>query len=104
MIETDMVAGNKTPELGTIRERIMDVIVREGMIDRDKLTGTATLEDLGVQSLDMVIMLNAFEDEFDVYVPIDQTMTDVKNVDQLVAAIENLIANPVPIPHTITKS
>lgn len=74
-----------------IRSRILDIVVREGMIDRDKLVGTATLDDVGVQSIDMVIILNAIEDEFGIYIPIDQTMNDVRDVDGLVDAITALV-------------
>lgn len=92
------------PPDSSLRDRILDIVVREGMIAREKLVGSATLDDLGVQSLDIVIMLNAFEDEFGIYVPVDQSMADVKTVDDLVALIEDLITNPVPVPHTTPKA
>lgn len=86
----DQRAG-KTQNNGDVRSRVLDIIVREGTIDRDKIKGDATLDDLGVQSIDVVIILNAIEDEFKIYVPIDQTMNDVRTVDELVAAIIALV-------------
>lgn len=89
----DQGAG-ETQNQGDVRSRVLDIIVREGMIDRDKIKGDTTLDDLGVQSIDVVIILNAIEDEFKIYVPIDQTMNDVRTVDELVAAIIALVEKP----------
>lgn len=86
------------PVLADIRARVLDIVVREGMIDRENLVGTATLDDVGVQSIDMVIILNAIEDEFGIYIPIDQTLNDVRDVDGLVNAIVQLIEKPVAPP------
>jgi acyl carrier protein len=89
------VAGKKKTDL---RAQILDIIAREGSIDREKITGEATLDDLGVQSIDVVIILNAIEDELKIYVPIDQTMNDVRTVDQLINAIARLSEAPASEP------
>lgn len=94
----DVEMNGRTAEERAIRERILDIVVKEGLVDRSRLVGSATLEELGVQSIDVVVMLNAFEDEFEIYVPIDQTMNDVKCLDDLVAVIEQLVKNPQPAP------
>ena len=74
-----------------LEERIMDVVVREGMIEREKLVPEATLDDLGVDSVEVVMILNGLEEEFGIYVPIDETMSEVRTVGDLLGAIKTLI-------------
>lgn len=73
-----------------LREKILDIIAREGTIERATIKPDSTLDDLGVQSIDVVIILNAIEDELKIYVPIDQTMSDIRTADDLVNAIIKL--------------
>ena len=81
-----------------IREKILDIIAREGMIERASMKPGSTLDDLGVQSIDVVIILNAIEDELKIYIPIDQTLNDVRTADDLVSAIVRLSEAPPPKP------
>ena len=74
-----------------LEERIMAVVVREGMIEREKLVPEATLDDLGVDSVEVVMILNGLEEEFGIYVPIDETMSEVRTVGDLLGAIKILI-------------
>lgn len=74
-----------------LEERIMAVVVREGMIEREKLVPEATLDDLGVDSVEVVMILNGLEEEFGIYVPIDETMSEVRTVGDLLGAIKTLI-------------
>ena len=83
-----------------IREKILDIIAREGMIERASIKPESTLDDLGVQSIDVVIILNAIEDELKIYVPIDQTLNDVKTADDLVSAIVRLSEAVPPKPQS----
>ena len=75
----------------SIEDRIIDIVVREGMIEREKLVPEATLEDLGVDSVEVVMVLNGLEEEFDIYVPVDETMSEVRTVGDLLDAIKDLI-------------
>ena len=67
--------------------KIMDVIVAEGMVDRDKVTMDATIESLDLKSIDIVMILTAIEDKFDVYIPMDGPFHDAKDVKSLIDAI-----------------
>ncbi len=51
--------------------QIVDVIVSEGMIDREKVKMDASIESLGLKSIDIVMILTALEEKFDVYIPMD---------------------------------
>ncbi len=74
-----------------LRERIIDVIVKEGMIDRDKLRPDATLADLQVESMDVVQILMGLEDEFGVYIPVDGPLTEVRTFAELVDVLTGVI-------------
>ena len=76
---------------GELVEKIIDTIVTEGMIDREKVTPDATIESLDLKSIDIVMILTAIEDKFDVYIPMDGPFHDAKNVSQLIEAIANYI-------------
>ena len=70
-----------------LSNKIMDVIVAEGMVDRDKVTMDATIESLDLKSIDIVMILTAIEDKFDVYIPMDGPFHDAKDVKSLIDAI-----------------
>ncbi len=70
-----------------IASQIIDVIVKEGMVDRDKATLDATIESLDLKSIDIVMILTAIEEKFDVYIPMDGPFHEAKNIGDLINAI-----------------
>jgi acyl carrier protein len=74
-----------------VRGQLLDIIAKEGMIDRDKLTPGATLETIGVASYDMVMILMAIEEKFGVYLSVDSDVTDVTTLDDLLNVLETRI-------------
>ena len=74
-----------------IAGKILDIISKEGMVDREKLTRDATLEDLEIESIDMVMILQGLEEEFEVYVPMDQEIMELKNVGDVIDTVTRLI-------------
>lgn len=71
--------------------QILDVIVKEGMVDREKVTLDATIESLDLKSIDIVMILTAIEEKFDVYIPMDGPFHDAKSVRDLIDAIATYI-------------
>jgi len=67
--------------------QVIDVIVSEGMVDREKVTLDATIESLDLKSIDIVMILTALEAKFDVYIPMDGPFVDAKDVNGLIDAI-----------------
>lgn len=52
--------------------KVKDIIEKELGVERDKLTNEASfIEDLGADSLDIVELVMAMEEEFDVEIPDD---------------------------------
>jgi acyl carrier protein len=70
-----------------LANQIIDVIVKEGMVDREKATLDATIESLDLKSIDIVMILTAIEDKFDVYIPMDGPFHEAKNIGDLIDAI-----------------
>ena len=70
---------------------IIDVVAAEGMIDRSKVTPDATIESLDLKSVDIVMILTALEEKFNVYIPMDGTLQEAKDVKSLIGAIADLI-------------
>jgi acyl carrier protein len=70
-----------------IANQIIDVIVKEGMVDREKATLDATIESLDLKSIDIVMILTAIEEKFDVYIPMDGPFHEAKNIGDLINAI-----------------
>jgi len=82
----------KNPDHSALVDQIIDVIVAEGMIDREKVQPDATIESLGLKSIDIVMILTALEEKFDVYIPMDGPFHDAKDVKSLIEAMANYIA------------
>ena len=52
-------------------QEIKEVIASEGMVDISKITPDATIESLDLKSVDIVMILTALEEKFNVYIPMD---------------------------------
>lgn len=71
------MSHNKT-DRKAIEEQIVDVIVTDGMLDRSLVTSDATLDSLGVQSVDVIMILMSIEEKFGVYIPIEASSPNPK--------------------------
>ena len=74
-----------------LANEVIDVVAAEGMIDRSKVTPDATIESLDLKSVDIVMILTALEEKFNVYIPMDGTLQEAKDVKSLINAIADLI-------------
>lgn len=83
----EVTAQTTAPGQSEIVSQIIDVIVKEGMVDREKATLDATIDSLGLKSIDIVMILTAIEEKFDVYIPMDGPFHEAKNVGDLIEAI-----------------
>lgn len=65
-------------------EKVKAIIIDQLSIsDEDMITMDTTLEDLGADSLDMVEVIMAIEDEFDVQIK-DEDLESLKSVSDLI--------------------
>ncbi len=75
-----------------IRDKIFDIFAKEANLDRDSLTLDARLEDLNIESLDMVQILFGIEEAFDVYVPQDDDSFKLDTMRDVVDGVKDLMA------------
>ena len=72
-----------------VYQNVVDIIVEELAVDEDEITLEASfIEDLGADSLDVVELVMAFEEEFDIEIP-DEDAEDIQTVQDAVDYIEN---------------
>ncbi|MBW7921382.1 MAG: acyl carrier protein [Rubellimicrobium sp.] len=81
----------------TIRDRVIEIIAQQAMLDAADVRDEATLADLGIDSLGLVESIFAIEEAFDVSVPFnanepDAGDFDISSVAAIIRAVEGLVA------------
>lgn len=79
-----------------LREELLTIIAREGVVDRARLTEEATLDSLGLASIDVVMLLMAIEERFNVYLPIDGELSGVKSLPELLNFLADRVKSATP--------
>ena len=70
-------------------DKVRDIIVDQFDVDSEEVTAESSIiDDLGADSLDVVDLISAVEDEFDVQIP-DEKVEGIKTVGDIVAFIES---------------
>jgi len=77
--------------MAQIAEKVMDIIAKEAKLDRSVLTLDTRLDSLKIESLDLVQILFAIEDEFDVYVPYNDESYKLETLRDVVDGVNRLI-------------
>lgn len=76
-----------------VYERICRIIAEELSADADSITmDTNLVDDLGADSLDLVELINIFEDEFGILIT-DNAVRELYTVREITEFIEKLIAS-----------
>jgi len=74
-----------------ILDRVVDIVAEELAVDRDEITENSSfIEDLGADSLDVVELVMAFEEEFDVEIP-DEDAENIRTVEDAVSYLEDIL-------------
>jgi acyl carrier protein len=74
-----------------VQEKMIDIIVEQLSVDREKVvSGASFVDDLGADSLDLVELIMAMEEEFDVEIPDEEAekIVTVQNAIDFVAKIQ----------------
>ncbi|MBE9478043.1 MAG: acyl carrier protein [Chloroflexi bacterium] len=77
--------------MSAAEETIKDIIVKIVHCDREILTSESTFQDMKADSLDMVQVLVALEDEFGIEIP-DEEAQKFKNFGDFVSFVEARVA------------
>lgn len=76
----------------SIEDKVIDIIVEQLSVDRDKVVPLARFsDDLGADSLDLVEMVMAFEEEFGTEIP-DEEAEKMRTVQNAFDFIEKVLA------------
>ncbi len=76
--------------MSDLREDLIDLIAAEALIDKAKLIPTATLADVGLDSVGVVSLVFAVEENYDVETAED-AFTDVVNLGDFLTRLETII-------------
>jgi acyl carrier protein len=75
-----------------IFDRVKKVVIEQLSVDAEKITPAATfIDDLGADSLDIVELVMAFEEEFEIEIP-DDAAEKILSVDDAVKYINEKAA------------
>jgi acyl carrier protein len=79
-----------------VRDRVIEIIAEQALMEPSDVEGSMTLEDLGIDSLGLVESIFAIEEAFDVSVPFNandpgSSEFDISSVDAIVAAVKDLV-------------
>ncbi len=74
-------------DLSKLKSKILEIVATEGSIEVERLKPDAKLADIEFVSSDMIMVLMALEDEFDVYIPVDDSLSEAETVDELIGSL-----------------
>jgi acyl carrier protein len=74
-----------------IMERVLRTLAETQKLPLEKVTATATFEELGIDSLDGINILFALENEFDINIP-DESARLVKDIGELAEGVWKLVS------------
>ena len=75
-----------------IEKRVKEIIAKEINADPSQIKRESTLEDAQIESIDLVQIMFAIEEEFDIYLADEDIGFDVENVGVVIDAVERLVA------------
>ena len=80
--------------MASVESDIFEIIAEKAAVARDKVVGTASLQELEIESLDVVEIIFAVEEKFDIHVPFNANDQELEfdTVSDVVKAVEALIA------------
>ena len=90
MTDTDMMTTEVASVMHDARvPEILDIVAKETGIDRARLRADATIEALGIASLDMVQTIFELESHFDIEIPVvsERSGSEFSTVGELVAHV-----------------
>ena len=77
--------------VGEMKDRIVQIIAKQLGIEEEDVTAEAkVVDDLGADSLDVVELVMALEEEFDLEIP-DQEAEKIVNVQNIFDYMENAV-------------
>ena len=81
----------------SVKDKVIQIIAEQALLDVADVRLSATLEDLGIDSLGVVECIFAIEEEFNIEVPFNANAPqdsdfDISSVATIISAVETLVA------------
>ena len=76
--------------------RLVDLIAKEGMLDRTAMKPAATLDELDFDSLEAVLVINGVEQAFDIEIGSEVRWGEVRNLGELVVLLADTVKRATP--------
>ena len=81
----------------SVKDKVIQIIAEQALLDVADVRLSATLEELGIDSLGVVESIFAVEEEFDIEVPFNANAPqdsdfDISYVATIISAVETLVA------------
>ena len=81
----------------SVAEKVISIIAEQAFLEPEDVKPSATLEELGIDSLGLVEAVFAIEEAFDIEVPFNandpaDSEFDITNVASMIKAIEGLVS------------
>ena len=77
-----------------MQARVIECIAKEVRLDPELLTPTATFDELGIESLDVVNIVFALEDEFGLQIPDEFNLSDLEDIAGIHRAAAEFFSTP----------
>lgn len=76
-----------------VESGIFEILQKEGSVPAEKLSRSATLEDLELESLDVVEILFAIEEKFDIEIPLNaqEILERFKTVGDIIDSVSDYL-------------
>ena len=79
-----------------VRDKVIGILAEQAVLDKSDVSGSSTLEELGIDSLGLVETIFSIEEAFDISVPFnanepDKSDFDISSVDAIARAVEGLV-------------
>lgn len=81
-----------------VKDKVVEIVAEQAVLDVSDVTMDSTLEDLGIDSLGLVESIFAIEEAFDISVPFnandpEASAFDISSIAAIVKAVEGLVAD-----------
>ncbi|MBV1863936.1 MAG: acyl carrier protein [Rhodobacteraceae bacterium] len=81
----------------SVQQKIVEILAEQAVLEPLDVSADATLEDLGLDSMNLVEIIFAIEESFDIQIPFnanepDASGFDISSVKSIVLAVEGLLA------------
>ncbi len=81
----------------SVHQKIVEILAEQAVLEPNEVPLTATLEDLGIDSMNLVEIIFAIEESFDIQIPFNANEPeaagfDISSVTSIVTAVEGLLA------------